>query len=137
MSEREIADVLRAVPTVCGNLHHPIACRESGCVETGEPDYDAMARVVVERLMELGWVNLADAAVCHGGHAACVHVVEDMKARDARLARLGEALREAGDRLHGLSADPECMAHVFADCPRYTCLEVRAALADAQRKNTG
>ena len=46
MTEREIAEVLRAV------------------------------------LMELGWVNLADPAVCHGGHAACVHVIEDMKVRD-------------------------------------------------------
>ena len=96
MTERQIAEVLRGVPTVCGNLHHPGACRETGCVETGklgEPDYDAMARAVVEQLVSLGWVNLADPAVCHGGHAACVHVIEDMKVRDARLARLGEALK--------------------------------------------
>ena len=77
------------------------------------------------------WVNLADAAVCHGGHAACVHVIEDMKVRDARLARLAGALLEAGERFHGLSDDPQCTDHVFADCPRYTCSEVRAALADA------
>ena len=120
MTEREIAEVLRAV------------------------------------LLALGWVNLADPAVCHGGHAACVHVVEDMKLarrsadywqgqanafgaeiamltgeRGARLARLGEALLKAGERFHGLSADPQCMAHVFAACPRYVCSEVRAALADA------
>ena len=44
-----------------------------------EREIDAMARAIVERLMELGWVNLADPAVCHGGHAACVHVIEDMK----------------------------------------------------------
>ena len=37
-----------------------------------EREIDAMARAVAERLMELGWVNLADAVVCHGGHAACV-----------------------------------------------------------------
>ena len=121
MTEREIAEVLRAVPRRSDG-------RWCSCSST---DYDAMARAVVERLMELGWVNLADAAVCHGGHAACVHVIEDMKVRDARLARLVEALRTTGDRLHGLSDDPECMAHVFADCPRYTCHEVRAALADA------
>ena len=94
----QIAEVLRGVPTVCGNLHHPGACRETGCVETGklgEPDYDAMARAVVEQLVSLGWVNLADPAVCHGGHAACVHVIEDMKVRDAaRLARLVEALNK-------------------------------------------
>ena len=82
MTEREIAEVLRAVPTACGRPDHPSACHETGCIErrgTGVPDYDAMARAVAERLMELGWVNLADAAVCHGAHAACVHVIEDMK----------------------------------------------------------
>ena len=56
-------------------------------------DHEHALVAVVERLIELGWVNLADPAVCHGGHAACVHVIEDMKVRAARLARLGEALK--------------------------------------------
>ena len=87
MTEREIAEVLRAVPPLYGLwASHPHR-------NYVLPDYDAMARAIVERLMGLGWVNLADPTVCHGGHAACVHVIEDMKVRDARLARLGEALK--------------------------------------------
>ena len=86
MTEREIAEVLRAVPPLYGLwASHPHR-------NYVLPDYDAMARAVAERLTALGWVNLADPAVCHGGHAACVHVIEDRKLRDARLARLGEAL---------------------------------------------
>ena len=77
MTERQIAEVLRAVPCpACAQ--HGLVIPTSECVPHSAP-YDAMARAVVERLMELGWVNLADAAVCHGGHAACVHVIEDMK----------------------------------------------------------
>ena len=51
MTEREIAEVLRAVPTACGRPDHPSACYETGCIEmrgTGVPDYDAMARAVID-----------------------------------------------------------------------------------------
>ena len=89
----QIAEVLRAVPCpACAQ--YGLVIPTSECVPHPAP-YDAMARAVAERLMALGWVNLADPTVCHGGHAACVHVIEDMKVRDAaRLARLVEALNK-------------------------------------------
>ena len=121
MTERQIAEVLRAVPPLYGLwASHPHR-------NYVLPDYDAMARAVAERLTALGWVNLADPAVCHGGHAACVHVIEDMKVRDARLARLGEAVTHLECSLCRLGAGKKYI------CQRHgeELDAVIAALADA------
>ena len=53
MTEREIAEVLRAVPWMCRQHGVPrIQCPDGTIVHNLSPDYDAMARAVVERVVE-------------------------------------------------------------------------------------
>ena len=100
MTEREIAEVLRAVPSEQVHAHCRDGCWLGDDGVISYPDYDAMARAVVER------------------------VVTD---RDARLARLGEALREAvkfaASDIHATCGDDCLMGAMFNHW--------RAALADA------
>ena len=111
MTEREIAEVLQAVPRIpwCTRCDMAVVyerearrwCQRCSNMSTivHRPDYDAMARAVAERFMELGWVNLADPAVCHGGHAACVHVIEDMKVRNVARAEQREQIEALEDAI--------------------------------------
>ena len=71
MTEREIAEMLREVPTLIG----PSTGLEYA-------DYDAMARAVA------GLINEQAAR-----HADCCVDRQELADRDARLARLGEALK--------------------------------------------
>ena len=86
MTEREIAEiaeVLLAVPTVCGS-HRRVDCAEAACIADPHsyPDHEAMARAVA------GLINEQAAR-----HADCCVDRQELADRDARLARLGEALR--------------------------------------------
>ena len=105
MTEREIAEVLRAVPPLYGLwASHP---------HLGNyvvPDYDAMARAVVERVVPHYPCRAqrmadppqdCDAPFC-GCHPAWADAIQMLLEcgwgpcadRNARLARLGEALRQ-------------------------------------------
>lgn len=140
MTEREIEAVLRAVPTVCGNLRHPSECGETGCVETGDPDYPAMARAVVERVVEPLQERVTALQGNGSGHLhRCARVngrwVCDKACRvaecDARLARLANALQTISD-LKDEAYESEPVSREAADVvARHAGRIAKAALADA------
>ena len=48
-------------------------------------------------------------------------------------AKLLEALERSADKLHSLRDEPECLGHVFRDCPKSYCVEARAAIEEARK----
>ncbi|KKN75225.1 hypothetical protein LCGC14_0382240 [marine sediment metagenome] len=61
--------------------------------------------------------------------------IETLKASNERLravnAKLLEALERSADKLHSLRDEPECLGHVFRDCPKSYCVEARDAIKEA------
>lgn len=46
-------------------------------------------------------------------------------------AKLLAALKDTAEKLHGLRNEPECLMHLFQNCPKSYCAEARDAIQEA------
>lgn len=127
-TKREIAEMLRAVPFLTGPAPE--------CVCPLEPDYSAMAHAVVERVVEP-----LEATIGNVGEARLQlerRLKDELADRDARLARLVEALNESAERFDKIAS----VMDTDGQSPRAITVrsfasDIRAALADAAAKRIG
>jgi hypothetical protein len=52
---------------------------------------------------------------------------------EAVNAQLLEALEKSAAKLHDLRDEPECLRHVFRDCPKSYCVEARTVIEEARK----
>ncbi len=54
----------------------------------------------------------------------------DLRAVNAQLLA---ALELSADRLHNLRGEPECLGHLFSECPKSYCVEARDVIKEARK----